>query len=162
MKALISHIELYREQNDLARIENIYTVVTNYICSLPENLGACRPLTLERGFMGYLKGGIALLTNLYYGEKNMVDKEEAERRASLCVNCPLNVFLDKGAFIKWSDEIALHSTNGKRVSVHEKLGNCAACSCPLRAKVWYRGYFELSKEEKDNILQHKADCWQLK
>lgn len=162
MHSLILHIESYREQNELARIDNIYAVVNNYLCHLPDNRGACSAAKIQRGFLGYLNGGIALLKNMYYGEANMVDTPTADARAELCLSCPNNVFPDKGYFVQWSDEIAENSTYGRKSKHHDSLGNCSACSCPLRAKVFFKGPFELSKQEKEDILRTKPDCWQIK
>jgi hypothetical protein len=161
-KALLAHIESYRLQNELATIENIHQVVDNYLCQLPDNCGACRAASFPRSFMGYLKGGIALIQNMYYGRDNLVSKEEADRRAGICIRCPNNVFPDKGPFIAWTDIMAEASTGGLKSKHYDELASCQVCNCPLRAKVWYGGKIVLSKEEQDSILKTMPECWQLK
>ena len=159
---LIGNIVSYRAQNKLDKIERLDLVLDNYLCSLPENLGKCRQTALQRGFLQYFKGGLTLLSNLWYGEKNMVSQEEADRRSSICKDCPCNVFPDRNMFIKWSDDIALNSIGDRKSAHYNDLGNCEACSCCLRAKVWYRGPFNISKEERAKMQLCNPNCWQLK
>ena len=164
--ALVQRIVNYRAQNSLPEIERFDAVLENYLCSLPVHRGACRPAPpLQRGWVQTIKGGIALLKNLYYGDSNMVTQEEADRRSLLCSKCPNNNFPDKGPFIKWSDEIAMHSVGERRSSCHSSLGNCTVCSCPLRAKVWYAGPFSVSPEERSKMLTalppSEGRCWQI-
>ena len=159
LEALCAHIRRYREQNGLPPIEFLEDVVINYCCGLKANLGVCEeyPYPLKRGVFHYIKGGMSLLQNVLYDR--MVSQEEADRRAKICTNCPHNVFPDKGAFIKWSDRLAEASTGGKRSAHHNELGNCAVCTCPLRAKVWAVPPFGNSEEENKALPDF---CWQKK
>ena len=153
-EALISHITVYREQNQLPPLQALDAILQNYWCSLPENLHLCRDVPLKRGWFKYLRGGIALLENVFYGEDNMISPTLAEKRAQICTSCPYNVFPDKTGFLAWSDELAENATGGKKVPSHDNLGNCAVCSCTLKAKVWYKGPFK-----QEDFPSH---CWQLK
>lgn len=157
-KELVDHIISYREQNRLEPIAFLETVLENYWCGLEENIGRCQPMTLKRGWVTTLRGGIALLTNVFMNR--MVTPEEAEARAKVCELCPANIFPDKGAFIKWADDLAEESTGGKKTSLNDKLGNCEVCSCCLRAKVWYGGRIKLSDEERKKMVE--LHCWQPK
>lgn len=158
---LVATIVNYRIQNRLAPIVRLDLVLNNYLCTLPINAGKCAPQPLKRGFMQYIKGGLALIEQLYYGDANMVSQAEADRRAQICINCSCNVFPDRDMFIKWSDDLALHTIGDRKSAVHDKLGNCDGCSCPLRCKVWYKGPFNLSPEEKDKMKTCNPSCWQL-
>jgi hypothetical protein len=157
---LVQNITGYRAQNNLEPIVRLDLVLNHYLCSLPINVGKCIQEPLKRGFMQYMKGGLALVQQLFYGEKNMVDKEEADRRGAICADCPSNVKIDDG-YIKWADDLALHTIGDKKSSYHDKLFNCEACSCPLRCKVFYKGPFVLSVEEVQKMKAAKKDCWQL-
>lgn len=152
-EALFDLIINYRIQNRLDPIKALDTVLENYWCSKPENAGKCEVVQLSRGWYHYLSGGISLLENLFFGEKNMVTQEDADWRAAICSECKHNVFTDKGDFIKWSDEIAEASTGGKKSKFYDELGNCEICTCPLRAKVWAKEA-SMTKEESD-----KAPSW---
>jgi len=155
---LFKRIVDYRSQNELEPIVALERVLENYWCSLAENAGNCEMVPLRRGWYHYLKGGVSLVENLFFGEKNLVTQEMADSRASLCIKCPYNVFPDKGRFVEWSDEIAEASTGGKKSKYHEELGNCDVCSCPLRAKVWNKKA-TLTEEESAKAPEF---CWAKK
>lgn len=158
-KELIQLIVGYRSQNKLDPIPSLDVVLESYLCTLPCNTGKCKPYgKLTRGLMAYMKGGIALVANLWYD--NTVSQKEADRRSSVCFSCPLNVFPDRGPFVQWSDNIAEASIGKKKSEYHDDLGNCAACSCPLRAKVWYPGPVDLNPGE-ETLMRSVKNCWQL-
>lgn len=158
-RELFEQIISYREQNRLDPIMGLEYVLENYWCSLPENAGKCRHIVLKRGWLQYVRGGVALLENVFYGEDGMVGDEEAERRAQICVKCPHNVFPDKGPFLAWSDSLAEAATGGRRTASYDTLGSCEACQCPLRAKIWYKGELKLSEKEKE--VMRGVGCWQV-
>lgn len=156
---LIRRIVSYRAQNNLQPITHLDIVLQHYWCGLKENQGECEPCEpLKRGLLAYLRGGIALIDNVWYGEKARVGQTEADRRGALCVKCPYNVFPDKGPFIRWSDMLAEHSVGEARSLYHDSLGNCEVCSCTLKAKVWYKGDMGLTEEQK--LKMKKVNCWQ--
>lgn len=158
---LIALIVSTRKLNGLAPLEELPLVIENYLCTQPINRGACKPNKLHRSLSAYIKGGIALLKNLYYGEASLVPQITADARSTVCKSCPFNSFPDKGPFLEWSDNIALSCVGEHRASNHEDLGSCTVCSCLLKAKVWFRGPFDLTPEQKSTILEKKPDCWQL-
>lgn len=154
--ALINHIMSYRIQNNLPPIDAISTVLDHYLCSLPENLGSCQEYGMPRGLLMTIKGGISLLKNMLYS--SYVSKEEADRRAKVCLGCPHNVFPDKTSFVAWADEVAEASLQGRRSDHHKELGNCEVCTCLLRSKVFYGGKIDIDPKER---LKYPDFCWQL-
>lgn len=159
MGELMAKIVGYRVQNNLEPIENLHDVIENYLCTLKTNLGSCREVKLKRGFVQYIKGGIALLKNYYYGDKNIVSIDVAETRASQCVACPFNINPDKGEFDKWADKMAEHSVGDRKTSLQESLHQCEACGCNLKAKVFYKPKAQLSEQETE--MMKEVNCWQL-
>lgn len=157
---LIKNIVRYRSQNDLPPIENLGMVVSTYLCGLPENFGKCEEVALKRGFLQYLQGGIALVKNMMF--KDFTSQQVADDRSTICKDCSANVFPDKDMFVKWSDDIAEASVGSRKSIHHDKLGTCTPCSCPLRAKVWYTGPFNLTNAEKAKMSSACVNCWQLK
>lgn len=158
---LVKLIVAYRAQNNLAPIEYLNMVIENYLCRLPCNAGACvKRKDLKRGMLQYLKGGIALIQNILYNQ--CVSQKEADARAEVCIGCKLNQFPDKGAFVRWSDEMTLHTIGDKRAKRHEELGNCMGCTCLLKSKVWYQGEIKLSDEEFKVMSEANSNCWQVK
>lgn len=157
---LINQIQSYRAQNRLPGIESLDVVLENYWCNDPENRHKCIPRKLERGFLAYMKGGMALVQNMLF--KLKTTPKEAERRGAICITCPLNDFPDKGAFLAWTDSIAEHSLGGKVKSTHhDQLGSCLGCTCVLKAKVWFGGNIHLSDVEEKSMRAAKPECWQL-
>lgn len=159
MGELMARIIGYRAQNNLEPIENLRDVIEHYLCTLSANLGSCREVKLKRGFVQYIKGGMALLKNYYYGDKNITSQEVAEKRAAQCAVCPYNINPEKGHFDKWADEQAEHSVGDKKTSLHEALHQCEACGCNLKCKVFYKPKVILSSQEKD--MMKNVNCWQL-
>lgn len=154
--ALIKHIIAYRQQNGLEPIEELTAVLENYWCGLPENRSNCVPLKLRRGFARYMKGGIALLLNILY--RNTVSQAEADRRAEICTGCTYNVFPKKGWSVAWADAMAEQMVGQKKSKHHNELGNCEVCTCPLRAKVFWKGKIDLTEKERKRMTQ--VGCWQ--
>jgi len=152
-EALIQAIQSYRQQNDLPQIEALEMVLENYWCSLPENQHICEPARLERSWLQYVRGGVALLRNMAYPE--LVTSQQANERAMICINCPHNVFPDKEGFVRWSDDLSERATGGMKAVHHEELGNCQVCSCNLKAKVWYKGKLLHRDEFPEYCWQHR-------
>lgn len=156
-KALIERIVLYRSQNNLETIDHLDAVLENYWCGRPENRGKCVPTVMERGFLGYVKGGVGLIKRMVYN--SFVDQATADNRAAICLKCPRMIWPDKGPFIKWSDDIAEASTLGRRSKFHDELGSCEICTCVMRAKIWMGGTIPLEPEWVEPMT--KAHCWQI-
>jgi len=161
-EGIIRKIVQYRAQNEFEPLEYLSMVIEAHMCSLPRYRHKCGPSEpFSRSMFGYVSGGIALIKNMFYGEKNMVHPEEADARAAQCSTCKFNVFPDKSTFLQWSDSVAEASTHGKKSKHYNKLGNCEVCSCPLRAKVWYKGGNEKFTREDIKAFS-EVDCWQIK
>lgn len=160
--SLMRLIITYRAQNKLPAIEELSAILDNYLCNLPIHSGSCHPAPpLKRGLLAYVKGGIALVQNLWYNET--VSQEVADARSAICKDCPLNQFPDKGAFVAWSDDIAVASVGSKRSLHHDELGNCVGCGCPLRAKVHFGGKITLTEKERTEMKTgSEGRCWQIK
>jgi hypothetical protein len=154
---LIERIREYRSGNNLQEIERLSFVLEHYWCTLPENANNCQPAEVKRGLLGYIKGGVALVSDVL--TKNFCSQGEAEKRAAICVGCPHNVFPDRQGFLLWSDNLAYHANADRVTSKDDELGNCAVCSCPLRTKVHKGGTIALEKEWIEPMK--KVGCWQL-
>jgi hypothetical protein len=136
-------------------------VMEHYWATLPENAHISEKAPpLNRGFLAYLKGGMAIIENIWYGEKNTVDQFTANARARQCSTCRFNIFPDKGQFLKWADMIAENSVGDKATPYDSELGNCAICTCVTKAKVWWKGEIKLTEDERGKM--RTVDCWQLK
>jgi len=155
---LMRRIVSYREQNDLSPLDALSAVLDNYWCSKPQNKGLCEQNNqLHRSLWTTIRGGVAVLVNMLYPK--VVADEKAEKRAAQCAICPFNEFPDKGAFVSWSDSVAVASIGKKKTSFHEELGNCKVCTCVLKAKVFYDGPVKFDAQQIQDLKS--VNCWQL-
>lgn len=156
---LCKNIVNYRAQNLLEPIEQLVAVVENYLCGLPDNCNKCKHMELHRSFYTTIKAGLILIKKKIF--KEYVSQDVADTRATQCVSCPFNSFPDKDAFVKWSDDNAIEMIGARKSKLHDELGNCAACGCPLRAKVFLGGKFPKFKLHEVALMK-TVKCWQLK
>lgn len=98
----------------------------------------------------------------WFGTGKPVNKEEAEKRAALCVQCPKHV---KGNFMQRFNQLAateimtvfgILNDLELHTSKDSQLALCDPCDCPVKAKVW---------SPLDIILKHlrpeaKAGLWE--
>lgn len=80
---------------------------------------------------------------------------EAERRASVCEECPLNVNRRKSMLENAEDRIMLAMVGGRTTSKDEHLGTCSACSCNLKALVHCMPTIILPIDK----TKHPKNCW---
>lgn len=91
----------------------------------------------------------------------LVPLVEAERRATICAKCPLNVELAipcKGCrgLIKRAAEVL----GGRTTSLDKKLESCAACGCDLKLKVHISNEI-IDKAEARKNPDYAPGCWRL-
>jgi hypothetical protein len=84
----------------------------------------------------------------------LVAREEAERRAAICIACPKNQSV-RGC---WGcagllKEVVKFLQGKKGTTVDSALESCGVCGCVLRAKVW------MPLDTKDG-LEYPSHCWQ--
>lgn len=94
-----------------------------------------------------------------------VEKKEAERRAAICVVCPMN---EKGEWRHRFTEAAAAEilkvfgimNDMKLHTSHDvDLGTCDACNCPLKSKVW-APLHHILKDIKPEVREAlHPDCW---
>jgi len=111
--------------------------------------------------------GIRTLNDWIDSGEPAVPKEEAERRAAICVACPLNGEggLEKIFTAPASEAIRrqFEKLESRKLSTsHDaKLNICMACHCPMRLKVWTPFHFikEQLSEATLNDLKKGRNCW---
>jgi len=158
-KDLISYITSYRTQNELENIHFIDTIIDNYMCSQKKYRGMCQRVKLRRGILGYIKGGLALLQEVFTGEP--VKAKEANRRSAICAKCPFNIFPDTSGFHEWSDNVAIEAVGSRKAFNHNELGSCKVCTCTLKAKVWLAPPFRTPKSQQEVVRPVTPNCWML-
>lgn len=109
----------------------------------------------------YLEG-IRVLEEWFYDEGEVVSNDLAQKRANICLKCPMNQSENPLA------ELAAKAIKRKmeeklcrnlHVDGIESLKTCSACSCWTPIKIWFPVQQILPKQkERQNF--HK-DCWIL-
>ncbi len=86
--------------------------------------------------------GLAVYRELFVGKSVPVPCDEAERRAAICVACPLNntKLTLKQRFVDYvakglTELVAIMHERDLHTSRDKELGTCDACDCPMFAKV---------------------------
>ena len=133
--------------------------------SPPTRVGGVRRST--PGAVAAAVSGLAIYRELFSGNSKPVEHAEAERRAAVCVECPLN---KQGGLKEWFVEhvakgitelYGIMSDLDLTTSMDKELGTCVACSCPTRAKV-HVDLAIIKRNTKPEVLA-KLDpkCWIL-
>lgn len=113
--------------------------------------------------------GVRTLNGWLDSGEPAVTQAEAERRAGVCVACPLN---GKGGLERFFTAPASEAIKrqfeklGERklaTSQDDKLGICEGCYCPLKLKVFTPIHFIKDNLSDDTIeeLRKGKDCWIL-
>jgi hypothetical protein len=120
-------------------------------------------LTSVMSFLGMMK---AWAQSTLSGKDAFVSQEEAERRSSICANCPMNVTLQFSCGACMGAVITLMSSIiGNRKTEQDKdLGACLVCSCSLKAAVHVP--VDVQREGLTNEINQEFDkivnCWKRK
>lgn len=86
----------------------------------------------------------------------LVAQEEANRRAEICKNCPLNQHLENCTGCFWRNLLkGAFAMFSRRSTPHDaKLKQCGACSCELKLKVWFP-----KESMQDDTVEWHESCW---
>lgn len=111
--------------------------------------------------------GVAALSDWLGQGGTHVPNAEAQRRAAICLACPLNQNQQKGmafAAIQFRRYVASKNQANLHIEGEENLKVCVGCQCYLPLKCWIpmeniTPY--LSEESMLKMRESKPDCWQL-
>ena len=111
--------------------------------------------------------GVRSLNDWMDSKEPAVDKSLAQKRAEVCVNCPVN---GKGGLEEWFTKPASEiikrqfeklSERNLKTTVDEKLGVCQACLCPLRLLTHVPLEFKLAHMGAETRKALDSGCWIL-
>lgn len=118
-----------------------------------------------------IRSGAGTYIQSFFGHEGMATQEEADARAIVCAACPLN---DTKSSL-WSLFVTSAATEIMHIFEHlhglkmttkldDKLGVCAACLCPMKAKVWVNLKHIKANMPPDVVAKLNKDnpkCWIL-
>lgn len=111
-----------------------------------------------------LIGGAKIVAEMF-GPQGPVSPELANKRASICSECPLN---EKGDWTRWFTVPASAIVRQMLEVVHnmklstpydDKLVFCSACSCPLKGKVWAPLEHIKAHTPQESLDRVDPKCW---
>jgi len=123
---------------------------------------------MRRGAHGVVAAavsGLAIYRELFSGKSKPVERAEAERRAVVCVECPLN---KQGGLKEWFVEhvakgitelYGIMSDLNLTTSRDKELGTCTACLCPTKAKVHVDLTMIQRHMKSEVIAKLDPKCW---
>lgn len=112
--------------------------------------------------------GIATISDLKRSGRDPVLPEVAEKRASICVDCPKNLPGDLfSIFTKPIANLVRHQIEDKtrlnlKTSKDDKLNVCDACGCPIQLKVFFPLDVIKAHIKQAELEQLDPRCWILK
>ncbi len=110
--------------------------------------------------------GLAVYRELFQGKSVPVAHEEAERRAAICVVCPVN-----NTKLTFKQRFVAHVAKGLmelvgimhdldlKTSRDKELGTCDACECPMFAKVHVALPTIITHLKPDQRAKLHSSCW---
>lgn len=184
LKKLMEHVARYRGQNLLPPIapDELLRSILDSVCQRKGMEARCCDTGVggKRTVGQYVAGAFAaaktLAAKIIPGdhERSMVSQTLADRRAAVCLKCPLHAKpdpKDQTLLEKFTDAAMLKLIGSRRTEQHDRLQSCPGCTCCMRAKVWFKWntiQASLSIQDKANLAKatmnldgHPMKCWQL-
>lgn len=112
-----------------------------------------------------ISAGHETITDFMDSGESPVAQELAEKRATVCVACPLNERGDLSRFFtipaanRIKKQIEVKEGRGLKTSKDELLHICSACLCPLKLKVWFPLPYIVKHMDEDVKAQLHPACW---
>lgn len=106
---------------------------------------------------------LQMLVGWFVRGAQLVDQEEANRRANACAGCPMNKELSFGCGLCMSSiyEALKKLIGDRKTDRDDVLGSCGICSCSLKAAVWFplkAQQLNLTDEMKEEFSK-LSWCW---
>lgn len=165
----VSESKAHLRANDLPVPADLKMLMEDQLCSvLPPELCDRDPgdvsSWVDTNFSwADLVDGMKVFTTWGLAGAPMVVQEEANRRAGICIQCPINVGVTAGCAT--CHKIASYITGSvakKRTPYDDSLRACAVCHCALKAMIWFPAETISSHETPDRQHVRPSFCWAKK
>ncbi len=129
-----------------------------------ESFSFLEPIVGRRKIGQYFQGAkiykrILALEN--EGIDPLVNRETANERAKICLECPRNTGLKKNTVDRKAEGFIRKKTAGQTTDYDDNLGNCGVCSCSLKVAVHFVDKIYKNDRVK-NIHSYPQVCWKRK
>lgn len=119
-----------------------------------------RPFTLAD-----IIAGTRVMMSQWFNGRKVVPRQEAERRASICVDCPMNQKFVKGCsgLCPELSEIVSAITGAQGTVYDYRLHQCQLCGCLLQAAIWVPLELQLKvlTDEQRESFTKIPNCWKV-
>lgn len=88
---------------------------------------------------------------------DLVEQEEAERRAAICAQCPKNREVSGCLFCQHLFEEVMEKIEKRKTRLDHRLKSCLGCKCILKAMVWYPP--KVLRDTSPADAQYAEGCW---
>lgn len=165
MPILLQKVRAHLVANKLPIPDDLEADVEDYICRhVPE--GFCKGEPTGPRSVVVTPRSVREFTNVLFrslgavlrGQSPYVTMQEAERRAGICVNCPMNnrsVCSTCSGLRGWVRALV----PGKKTELDNHLHVCEICTCLLSAKIHLRLDILKKNVTKAGEQQYPAHCW---
>jgi hypothetical protein len=181
-KSLIHVVEQYRTANALPVPPNLRRLVEEQICRAMEQdgegeeCGRCaflsendfdNPSELRqwahgpRSLVNFGKAVAVVVGEMATGKPVCVSREEAERRAGVCAQCPFNINIGNCWGCGELGRIFRSIQGGLSTSKDARLQSCDRCGCALKTKVWITddALSKVEGEQGIGVAEFPEWCW---
>jgi hypothetical protein len=181
-KGLLTAVSQYRMANGLPVPANIRRLVEEQICLAMEQdgegeeCGRCAYLSEEDSknppalrdwkhgpgsLLNFGRAAAVVVGEMAVGEPVCVSKEEAERRAAVCSQCPHNVNIVNCWGCGELGKVFRAIQGGLETSLDARLESCDRCGCALKTKVWITddALTKVEREQGITGAEFPGWCW---
>lgn len=158
LQELEAKVKIHRKSNDLATGDPVADIHAWICAKYPDRCK--RPPVVEKTSFG-LGDVVAFLKAAAEATKKggtaFVTPEEAERRAAVCIQCPLNKHIPGCYGCKSIADFVFQTIGSRRSKWQGSLFQCGVCGCSNEAKVWLDKSIIQQTQAKDYVFPEW--CW---
>ena len=141
---------------------DINQLIVDYICLRSPSIYCSNSKSLVYTPSDVLNGTSAFALMIRLGKGAFVSEEVAEKRASICASCPMNV-QNPGCFTCKGFKSLVNRIKGKRKTTLDKdLKVCGICKCFIQALVHVDKKILQETTRKKQIKKYPDFCWKKK
>lgn len=108
------------------------------------------------------KRGTEILNDWLSSECRVVDSETANKRAAICIKCPLQVSdwkITEAIAVAIREQVSLKNHLKLRCVGEKKLAFCSVCGCCNKLKVHVPIQHLVKYETPESLSKFHQDCW---
>jgi hypothetical protein len=161
-QGLATNVRAHLTANKIPIPESFLKWLGNEVCSQNEgmhNICGKTPKKQPAGMLANLSpSSLGRFSRTMMGvvrSRRFVTQDEANRRAEICMGCPLNVTVGgcQGCF-SFIHEVRKLLTN---ITTEAKPDFCGACGCDLQLKVWIPN--DILNDAETELPEYAPNCW---